>query len=426
MTLRNYKFAVFSALVLSMIIPFAGINMVHASQTAGDPYHIGKVEDGTYNEEVAFQRMVQLVNMYDEERQKKTELEQKLAAATDSTEIEAIKSQINDAQGEIDQITQEYNEIQKENKKLYYIEPSTYEKYVTAKDDVINKINKQYWEGKSFEEAKNAFPLVGGAIDHKQKAVEILLWKEIVNSPEKDKYVAIIDELMPNNVPWFVSFADYPTPTACESRTISCDPMIGGIQVHVSGSPISCTLGFQAIRNGVDGFVTAGHCADGLAVGSDVFQPVGGSAKGDLVVESFANNSPCDCAFVSNRTSSPMDNAIFQSSTSTYTPISTTSAADQAGDQVKKSGVRTGNTLGTVTDTSVTITYEGNQITNLVNSTMFVNCGDSGAPVTNGFGSSLYGVVVAKNGACDITTNVAYHSPYDQITATIQANAVLG
>jgi hypothetical protein len=426
-----------------MVVPYTGINLAIASQNTEEKINVGKVADGTYNEDLAFQRATELVNTYDEKRQEKSELEQKLAAkelAYDESiknaefieaynllvDIQAIKSQINDLQIEIDEITQEYNEIQEENMKLYYIEPALYDKYVTAKDEVENKIHKQYWEGKSFDESQAAFPLVGAGIDHKQKAVEITLYKGIENSTKKDQYIAIIDELMPKDIPWFVTYEDYAAPVACTSRTSPCSPYIGGVQIGIQNDS-TCTLGIQATRSGVNGFVTAGHCANNGPSGADVSQPGSGLVVGDLVIHTFFNNSPCDCAFISDRAASPaVDNAIFQSSSSTYTPVTATSAGGQAGQQVKKSGVTTGNTLGTVTSTSISRTYDGVTITNLVRSTMTVNCGDSGAPVTNGLGSSFFGIVAAKDGANCVVSNVTYHSPYDRITSYLNANPVLG
>lgn len=443
MTTNKYKFILFSVLVLSMIVPYAGINLAIASQNTEEKINVGKVADGTYNEDLAFQRATQLVNIYDEKIHEKAELEQKLAAKELAYEesiknakfieaynflvdIQAIKSQISDLQVGIDEIIQEHNEIQEENMKLYYIEPTLYDKYVTAKDYVENKIHKQYWDGKSFEESQDAFPLVGAGINHKQKAIEFTLFKGVENSTKKDQYIAIIDELMPKDTPWFVTYEDYATSVACASRTSPCSPYIGGVQIGIVGDGV-CTLGIQATRSGVNGFVTAGHCANQALSGADVSQPASGLIVGDLVIHTFFNNSPCDCAFISDRSTSPaVDNAIFQSGTSTYTPVTATSAGGQAGQQVKKSGVTTGNTLGTVTSTSVSTTYDGATITNLVRSTMNVDCGDSGAPVTNGLGSSFYGIVVAKSGSCGVTTNIAYHSPYDRITSYLNANPVLG
>jgi len=423
------KTILFAGLIMTLMIPVTGINVADAVGSNPQKPNIGKVSDGTYDEKLAFEIASELITLYEEKMQGKQELENALTKINTPSELKQIEDKISQIQNDINIITQEYDEIQNENMKLYYIEPSLYDRYVTAKDVLVNTIQKQYWEGKSFEEAKNTFPLVGAGINHKEKSVEISLSKDIENSSEKFEYISVIDKLMPEDIPWFITYEDYPTPTSCASRTSPCDPLIGGIDIHVGLNLLdgSCTLGIEAVRNGLDGFITAGHCADGKAFGTSVYQPTLGTDVGSLQIENFFHNSSCDCAFVADRPGNPiMDNAIFQSGTSTYTPVTATSSGGQAGQMVKKSGVVTGNTLGTVTSTSVSKTYGGNTITNLVKTTLYADCGDSGSPVTNGLGTSFYGILVAKDGLCGVTTNVAYHSPYEQITSQIGANPVLG
>jgi hypothetical protein len=420
----SYRLVIFSALVLSMMIPFAGINLANGASTS-DPYNLGNVDDRTYNETIAVQRAFQLSNLHDEEMQERQKLEQKLLSTTLPSESGTINQQINDLQGKIDSTTAEYNYIEDQQAKLYYIEPVTYNKYVTAKDNVISEIQKEYWNGKSFEDAKNSFPLVGGSIDLKTKSVEIFLSKDAQNSTKRDQYVNTITKLMPKDIPWRVGYMDWPTPISCSSRTASCNPLIGGIEIEVSGKGFPCTLGFAATRSGTYGWVDAGHCDAGEASGTAVTQPSTGSTAGHTVVNKWSGTTSCDCSFYSN-SSRTMSDAIFQSSTSTYTPSTTTPASMQGGKQVEKSGITTGNTLGTVTSTSVTLTYSGVTVTNLVNASLNVDCGDSGSPVTNSFGGSLYGIAVAKNGGCGVTTNVAYWTPIDQITSQLGVTPILG
>lgn len=81
--------------------------------------------------------------------------------------IEEIKAQINEVKEKINKITQEYNEIQQENMKLYYIEPSSYEKFNAAKEAFVNKIETQYWNGKTFDDARKVFPLIGAETELK-------------------------------------------------------------------------------------------------------------------------------------------------------------------------------------------------------------------------------------------------------------------
>ena len=433
MTLRNYKFAVFSALVLSMIIPFAGISMANASQTAEDKYGIGKVADGTYNETAALQRATELMNMSDENSIKKQELEKKLATTTLSTEIEAIKAQINEIQGQIDQNTQEFNAIQEENWKLYYVEPVLLEKYQSASDEFMSTTLNQYWKGKSFEESKNIFPLVEIGVNGKQKAVEITLWKGIENSPKVNQYITMIKELMPKDIPWFVSFDEYPSPVTCTSRTSACVPRIGGIEIGITISPNNfkiCTLGFKATRNsdGAPGFVTAGHCEDGLT-GHSVLQPHTGSSIGTASTEVYSNGSDCDCGWVKLNSGVSISDAIFNTGSSTYTPTSLTAQSGQtAGTLIKQSGLASGIQTGSVTMNDVSITNtDGITILHVVKDSMTVRCTDSGAPVTNSAGTSLFGLVVAGNvgTTCNVGT-ITYHSPENRAAADLGVTIAVG
>lgn len=426
--LRNYKFAVFSVLVLSMIIPFGGISMVNATQTTGDPYHIGTVAAGTYNETAAVQRMTQLVNMHDTKLQEKQDLEKKLASSVLPSEIETIKGQINDIQTSIDQIEQEYYQIQDENVKFYAIEPTLYNKYVAAKDNFVKQIQEQYWTSQSFVQNKNAFPLVVASINHKIKAVEIDLSKDTENSPQKDQYIATITKLMPKDVPWFVSFVDYPTLNSCSSRTTACTPMIGGIEITVGTG--DCTLGFEAKSGSTYGFVTAGHCGYGLALGTTVYQPSSPSSVGSTGTDKFANGSSCDCMFISNSTSRAISDAIFQSSTSTFTPTQTHGASGTAGWQVKMSGSVSGNTLGTVSNTSASVTYTNYTpsitINNMVIASYSSICGDSGSPVTDGLGTYILGVHSGHSGPSCTSSSTSYYSPSDQVTSNLGVSIVVG
>ncbi len=95
--------------------------------------------------------------------------------------------------------------------------------------------------------------------------------------------------------------------------------------------------------------------------------------------------------------------------------------------QVKRSGVETGNQLGTVTNTNVSfVDTNGVTITNAVKSTMDSKCGDSGGPVTNGLGSSFFGIHTHGTAVCPNVGTDSYHAPYEQITGHIGANPVLG
>jgi hypothetical protein len=429
--LQKYKFAMFSALVLSLIVPFAGFNIAHASQTT-DPYHIGKVADGTYNETAAVQRVSQIVMTFHNLRSQQIDLEKQLIQNVQTTsDIQTNKNivaNISAINGTLITLQNEYNQIQQENKKLYHIDPDTYQKYVSAENNFLNNIRQNYWQGKSFDEQKNAFPLVSAGINGKTKAIEIVLSKDVENSAIKDQYLGIISKLIPATVPWHVSYGNYPEPVSCTSRTGACTPIMGGISIGIKGK-FACTMGFEATRSGVTGFVTAGHCAAGKSAGTSVYQPYAttNSTVGTLVTELYSGNNPvtCDCSFI-NTGSTSISDQIFYSSTYQPKLASTTAMSSQSG-SIVQSGLTSGEVTGTVTSTNVSITESGGiQVTGLVKDSMSSDCGDSGSPVTNSlFSPSLYGIVVANGGTCGTPNSTTYHVPSDAISSILGASAVL-
>lgn len=425
MTLRNYKFAVFSALVLSMIIPFAGINMAHASQTAGDPYHIGKFADGTYNETSALQRATDLAKMSDEKKQEKHNLEQKILTTTLPTDVEAIKSQISTIQGQIDQITQETDAIQLENYKLYYVDPVLSKKYNTVANQFFNATTAKYWKGKSFEDDKNAFPLVSAGLDGKKKLVEITLWKGIENSPKLNQYIAMIKENMPKDIPWYVSFGEYSKPLCADTRCLAFTPRIGGIDIGIVAAGTDCTLGFKATRTvgSVLGFVTAGHCIGGLT-GTDIKQPFGGSTIGTASTAFYTTGVDCDCGFVILNNGVTISDAIYNTATSTYTPTSVTTQLSQpVGTLIKQSGITSGIQVGSVVNNDITdVRTDGTRINHSVQANIVSAPGDSGSPITkNDSTNSLYGELTSGAGG-----SVTFYSPENRVAADLGVTIAVG
>ncbi len=243
-----------------------GCLLSNASQTDVDKFHIGHVADGTYNETAALQRSTQLINMQNEKMAEKQNLEVQLATKqhdyddaiknSNATKISSllgdineIKNQTSSLQEQIDKITQELNVIQEANIQFYYMDPVLLKKYQAASDGFVTKIQVQYWKGKSFDEQKNAFPLVGIGVDSKKKSVEITLWKGIENSTNVDRYISVIKELMPSDVPWHVSFGEYPT---AYYSTLTMHPL-QQVNSGILAKDVQCNQGFQLIFKTEDG-----------------------------------------------------------------------------------------------------------------------------------------------------------------------------
>ena len=146
--------------------------------------------------------------------------------------------------------------------------------HLTAKEGLMELLEQQ-WDGKTFEQRKDILPLVSAGINHKSKAVEIVLHTSSENSPDNAKYIALIQNTMPDDVNWFVSYGEYAVPENCpETRCDAHNPVIGGIEIRGDGDG-KCTMGWKATKSGKTGFVTAGHCMDN-SINKDVYQPSSG------------------------------------------------------------------------------------------------------------------------------------------------------
>jgi len=157
-----------------------------------------------------------------------------------------------------------------------------------------------------------------------------------------------------------------------------------------------------------------------------VYHPTGNQNPfGTVTAELYYDGTSCDCAFVGASTSD-IDEVIYLAAGSTYDPSSTTSASSQSGDYVLMSGDESDLVWGTVVDTDFTAYYGtwpfGTEVNHLVKaSSMDITFGDSGAPVTNSAGTSLYGVISGGQSFWD----EAYWSPVDRISTHLGATAVL-
>jgi len=189
-------------------------------------------------------------------------------------------------------------------------------------------------------------------------------------------------------------------------------PLVAGLQIRFGN--YVCSLGFNATRNGVNGFVTASHCsnAQGSVDGTDYYQPLNqtptehiaretadpsykrgfgnGCPKGRLCRYSDSNFSATDSTVSSwlgaiARTTGPNNVSLDINGSNSVFLIGGEGEATE-GQTVNKVGRTTGWTSGQVSRTCVNTGVSG---TNLVllcqvfvdGSNQIVAGGDSGSPV---------------------------------------------
>jgi len=185
-------------------------------------------------------------------------------------------------------------------------------------------------------------------------------------------------------------------------------PVVGGLQIRFS--QFLCSLGFNATRNGVDGYVTASHCSDqqGAVDGTLYYQPLNQVADEFIGTEVadprfFRNSDGCPrgrkCRYSDSNFSDGDDAVLF-----TLGGIARTTGPNNgsleiageftissegpatSGETANKVGRTTGWTQGTVTRKCVDTGVSGSNIVLLCqdfveNAVQIVAGGDSGSPV---------------------------------------------
>lgn len=218
-------------------------------------------------------------------------------------------------------------------------------------------------------------------------------------------------------------------------------PVVGGLQINFGN--FLCTLGFNAVRNGVSGFVTNSHCTgkQGGVEGTEYFQPLSPDFIGTEIADPeylrSANGCPrgkkcrfSDSAFAQYdpsvstslgeiaRTESRGNlegSLTIDASSPTFTISGTGSSA--VGEEVNKIGRTTGWTFGPVDSTCVDVAVAQSNKALLCQDIVLggVGGGDSGSPVfsLDGSGSvTLRGILWGGNSAGDLFV----YSPFANIT----------
>jgi hypothetical protein len=226
--------------------------------------------------------------------------------------------------------------------------------------------------------------------------------------------------------------------------------MPGGVQVEADTGVFAfkiCTMGFNAIRSNVNGFVTNSHCTEtqGDSEGTDFHQPddplFSGNKVGDEIADpTYSTGGACpsgrrcrfsDSAFIDYtisrgkdiaRTTGWNNGSLTVSSSSPRLTIVGETSSWIDGSELDKIGRTTGWTYGRVNGTCQTINVEDSNVTlfcqHQVNripeqTHTMVDNGDSGSPVFRWLGSTVILSGILWGGPDDGSSFV--FSPMDQI-----------
>jgi hypothetical protein len=216
-------------------------------------------------------------------------------------------------------------------------------------------------------------------------------------------------------------------------------PVVGGLQINFPG--FLCTLGFNAVANGQNSFITNSHCTstqggtestpywqptqtvDGVRIGTEVADPQYFRRNGcpggrrcrfsDAARVRYASGIQFTLGSIA-RTSAPNNNSL--EITGSFSIAGEGSAS--VGQTVNKVGRTTGWTQGRVSNTCVNTGVQGSNIVQLCQTFVAagVGSGDSGSPVFSGTSSvTLVGILWGGSG------NQFVYSPISNIEQELGA-----
>lgn len=170
---------------------------------------------------------------------------------------------------------------------------------------------------------------------------------------------------------------------AAGSRYNDYPPLRGGLYMD-DFLNYSCTMGFAAQNS--NGFrqymVTAGHCIRKSRNMNGINWRHSAVTIGANDLETYTNNSQCDCGTVVLNAGVMNDNSIYLSSGS-YQDVTTIEVVsqDSQGQSICMSGVTSGVVCGTLESRNVTVMADGKSFPNQRRASFIARDGDSGGPV---------------------------------------------
>jgi hypothetical protein len=195
------------------------------------------------------------------------------------------------------------------------------------------------------------------------------------------------------------------------------NPKVGGLQIHFGG--YLCTLGFNAVLNGQNSFITNSHCTNtqGGVEGTVYYQPTSTLSPGAIATEVadpvYTKGGVCPrgkkCRYSDSSRAAYNAGVLFDlggvaavGGAGSLNITGTTNISAEAdanrtplavGQSASKVGRTTGLSTGNVTNTCVNTSVQGSQIMQLCQTFVAANVGsgDSGSPVYSG--STLVGIL---------------------------------
>lgn len=206
-----------------------------------------------------------------------------------------------------------------------------------------------------------------------------------------------------------------------EQGAVLQEGLCGGSTIVSCDSGLACTLGFCATRNGVEGYVVAGHSAD--RIGEEF--TYNGTVIGEVTHTAWYQNTTADAGFIKANTEGTLTNYIVG-----YRCIAATGYEYPYGTQISMYGHASGFQRGTIESYHSSygeFLLPGQYVTiDHVRATYKSNPGDSGAPVffyEGNYGGvslcTLIGIHSSRN-----LESKAHFAKYDNIVEVLGVTAV--
>lgn len=207
----------------------------------------------------------------------------------------------------------------------------------------------------------------------------------------------------------------------CNSNAIEFEQGDGPVEAEVdvdAGTQISysdgsASVGYRVKRNGVVGFVTAGHAAD--SVGKSIRY---GGSTGTIFASCRATQQKgnADAAFCAITNSSYVPTNTLSGTSNT---LSTTISEPGVGTVINKIGMKTGHTSGKVLSTNATVTFtSGATISNLTSASYESAPGDSGGVVYSYIGSTGVRLTLGIHTGAS-TSGTRYYTKANEVNAAL-------
>ena len=388
---KDAKTVLFATLIAAIILPFSVMNFAEGGQDDTNPRD--KTLERTQEKEEREITLKRLISLDDEEKT----LNEKLKSENREGEKQEINKRLEEIKSEMAEIKKANHsrDIPKTNLDTLINQQTVFE------ERLLNSTLIQY--------------VTSVGIDITSKEIQIGLNQDVVNSDNIDSIVSDLEKLIDNDAKWHVVYSTLAEPLACIQK--ECTPIIGGNYIEVANG-LACSFGFQAKKGSTWGWITAGHCADGL-VNSSVTNRSNDNV-GTVKAEKMSWGTYCDCAWI-EASSTLTNNEVFDVP-ATHTVKRTTQASQQQNDYIMGTGQEGGIHFGQVSAINVSVLdiYHGEYHRGLVRSNANFEHGDSGGPVVEmGDRSDLYGIITTHDWWG------RYHTPIDNITSQMGVTVVL-